>query len=356
MQGIVQIQAPLPHIRSVNIWLLRGSPLTLIDTGPRSDEALEALEAGLSREGRSRRGHRARDPHTPPPRSFGPGRDDRRTVGSSRGCARSRRRLWRALRRSLGGRSLLLARADAPSRGARLRDRCQRRLLGLHPRHVRAVRDRRGAVRWRCDRGRRARSARAGEAGPQHDRHLVRRRAERHRVRRRSPVGRDLLQRRDRAGGGTHRIAAPGSGRVPRKSAADRVDAARAVADRSRGSGPRPCRPGPPPIRASTDAGAVASSTFSNRAPPRRTGSPATCGRREPWPSSPCWSCGRCSGISTCCWTTRSVSEQKIEDGSRYGKAWFSLPEQSPAHRDPNGGLRETSILYPGGNRSAQFD
>src|SRR6476646_4002738 len=51
MQGIVQIQAPLPHIRSVNIWLLRGSPLTLIDTGPRSDEALDALEAGLRREG-----------------------------------------------------------------------------------------------------------------------------------------------------------------------------------------------------------------------------------------------------------------------------------------------------------------
>jgi glyoxylase-like metal-dependent hydrolase (beta-lactamase superfamily II) len=51
MQGIVQIQAPLPHIRSVNIWLLRGSPLTLIDTGPRTDEALDALEAGLRREG-----------------------------------------------------------------------------------------------------------------------------------------------------------------------------------------------------------------------------------------------------------------------------------------------------------------
>jgi hypothetical protein len=50
------------------------------------------------------------------------------------------------------------------------------------------------------------------------------------------------------------------------------------------------------------------------------------------------------------------VSEQKIDDGSRYGKAWFSLPEQSPAHQDPNGGLRETSILYPGGNRSAEFE
>ena len=51
MEHTVQIQAPLPHIRSVNIWLLRGAPLTLIDTGPRSDEALSALEAALQREG-----------------------------------------------------------------------------------------------------------------------------------------------------------------------------------------------------------------------------------------------------------------------------------------------------------------
>jgi glyoxylase-like metal-dependent hydrolase (beta-lactamase superfamily II) len=47
----VQIRAPLSHPRSVNIWLLRGAPLTLIDTGPRTDEALSALEAGLRGEG-----------------------------------------------------------------------------------------------------------------------------------------------------------------------------------------------------------------------------------------------------------------------------------------------------------------
>ncbi len=47
MERTVQIQAPLPHIKSVNIWLLRGDPLTLVDTGPRTDEALIALEAGL---------------------------------------------------------------------------------------------------------------------------------------------------------------------------------------------------------------------------------------------------------------------------------------------------------------------
>jgi glyoxylase-like metal-dependent hydrolase (beta-lactamase superfamily II) len=51
MEHTVQIQAPLPHVRSVNIWLLRGTPLTLIDTGPRTEQALHALEAGLRREG-----------------------------------------------------------------------------------------------------------------------------------------------------------------------------------------------------------------------------------------------------------------------------------------------------------------
>jgi glyoxylase-like metal-dependent hydrolase (beta-lactamase superfamily II) len=51
VEHTVQIQAPLPHIKSVNIWLLRGEPLTLVDTGPRTDEAVSALEAGLRREG-----------------------------------------------------------------------------------------------------------------------------------------------------------------------------------------------------------------------------------------------------------------------------------------------------------------
>jgi glyoxylase-like metal-dependent hydrolase (beta-lactamase superfamily II) len=49
--SVVAIPLPLPHIGSVNAWLLRGEPLTLLDTGPHSDEALAALEAGLRREG-----------------------------------------------------------------------------------------------------------------------------------------------------------------------------------------------------------------------------------------------------------------------------------------------------------------
>lgn len=51
MDESIRIPVPLPHIGSVNVWLLPGEPLTLIDTGPRNDEALSALEAGLRREG-----------------------------------------------------------------------------------------------------------------------------------------------------------------------------------------------------------------------------------------------------------------------------------------------------------------
>jgi glyoxylase-like metal-dependent hydrolase (beta-lactamase superfamily II) len=47
MASVDAIPIPLPHVGSVNAWLLRGDPLTLVDTGPRSDQALDALEAGL---------------------------------------------------------------------------------------------------------------------------------------------------------------------------------------------------------------------------------------------------------------------------------------------------------------------
>ena len=51
MEHTVQIQAPLPHIGSVNTWLLRGDPLTLVDTGPRRTRRFSALEAGLATRG-----------------------------------------------------------------------------------------------------------------------------------------------------------------------------------------------------------------------------------------------------------------------------------------------------------------
>ena len=51
MNAPVAIPLPLAHVGSVNAWLLPGDPVTLIDTGPRDDAALAALEAGLRREG-----------------------------------------------------------------------------------------------------------------------------------------------------------------------------------------------------------------------------------------------------------------------------------------------------------------
>src|SRR3954462_853058 len=51
MNTALAIPLPLAHVGSVNVWLLRGDPLTLVDTGPREDAALAALEAGLRREG-----------------------------------------------------------------------------------------------------------------------------------------------------------------------------------------------------------------------------------------------------------------------------------------------------------------
>ena len=47
MDAVVAIPLPLAHVGSVNAWLLLGDPITLIDTGPRDDGALAALEAGL---------------------------------------------------------------------------------------------------------------------------------------------------------------------------------------------------------------------------------------------------------------------------------------------------------------------
>ena len=49
--SVLAIRLPLPHIGSVNAWLLRGEPLTLLDTGPNSEEALAALEDRLARAG-----------------------------------------------------------------------------------------------------------------------------------------------------------------------------------------------------------------------------------------------------------------------------------------------------------------
>jgi glyoxylase-like metal-dependent hydrolase (beta-lactamase superfamily II) len=51
LSDVVAIPLPLPHIGSVNVWLLRGDPVTLVDTGPADDAALSALEQGLRTHG-----------------------------------------------------------------------------------------------------------------------------------------------------------------------------------------------------------------------------------------------------------------------------------------------------------------
>lgn len=49
---VVRIALPTPWpIGPVNVYLLRGEPLTLVDAGPRSPEALKALEEGLAAAG-----------------------------------------------------------------------------------------------------------------------------------------------------------------------------------------------------------------------------------------------------------------------------------------------------------------
>jgi glyoxylase-like metal-dependent hydrolase (beta-lactamase superfamily II) len=48
---VQQLQIPIPWIGSVNLWLLRGDPLTLVDTGPATDEGFPALEQQLAEHG-----------------------------------------------------------------------------------------------------------------------------------------------------------------------------------------------------------------------------------------------------------------------------------------------------------------
>lgn len=48
---VEQIELPVPYLGSVNLWLLKGEPLTLVDAGPANDESLGALERGLAAHG-----------------------------------------------------------------------------------------------------------------------------------------------------------------------------------------------------------------------------------------------------------------------------------------------------------------
>src|SRR4051794_10462225 len=47
----VQLQLPVPYLGSVNVWLLQGEVLALVDTGLSSPQEAEALDAELARHG-----------------------------------------------------------------------------------------------------------------------------------------------------------------------------------------------------------------------------------------------------------------------------------------------------------------
>ena len=51
MTEVRRLALPVPYLGSVNLWLLEGEPLTLVDTGPRNTVALETLEEQLAAHG-----------------------------------------------------------------------------------------------------------------------------------------------------------------------------------------------------------------------------------------------------------------------------------------------------------------
>jgi glyoxylase-like metal-dependent hydrolase (beta-lactamase superfamily II) len=51
VSGVAAISVPIPWIGSVNLWLLRGEPLTLLDTGPANEDAFATVEAQLGEHG-----------------------------------------------------------------------------------------------------------------------------------------------------------------------------------------------------------------------------------------------------------------------------------------------------------------
>ena len=51
MTHVSQIPIPVPYLGTVNLWLLKGDPLTLVDAGPANATALDSLEKGLAEHG-----------------------------------------------------------------------------------------------------------------------------------------------------------------------------------------------------------------------------------------------------------------------------------------------------------------
>ena len=256
----------------------RATPLTLIDTGPCDDAALDALEAGLRRAGvrledlelvlvthhhldhsglaatiAARSG--ARIAAYERAAAYGAhyeerGEADRRFSlalmrhhGVPEPCIADTEAFWEFLRRE----------SDAYDADVVLADGETIRAGGRDLRVVAAPR-------------------------AQHHRRAAGRRARADRVRRRPPARQDLLQHRDLPGARADRLAPPRARRVPREPAADGGDAARPPAHRARRRHHRPRRARRAGGSPSTSAAATGSSPRSRPAAPPRTRSPPTCG------------------------------------------------------------------------------
>jgi glyoxylase-like metal-dependent hydrolase (beta-lactamase superfamily II) len=355
MQGIVQIQAPLPHIRSVNIWLLRGSPLTLIDTGPHNDEALNALEAGLRREGlrvedielvipthhhldhsglaatiAARSGARvaALDrtatygasyvERSAADRSFS--RELMRHHGVPESVIDANEGFWDFIRDTSAPftTDTVLSDGDVIAAGGR-----ELRVLGRpgHSTTDTLFIDEASGTAFVGDHLLAGISSNA-EIVPV---------AEPTGTRPRARI--EYLANLKRTASMPLKVLLTGHG--------DAVDDHVELVRRRFSEHRRRCRrildvlqQGP------AQAYGIAGHLWSARTVAEQ-------------PLLVVW---EVLGHLDLLLDEGKVSEQKIADGTRYGKAWFSLPEQSPTRDEPTEGLRETTPLYPGGNRSAEFE
>ncbi len=355
----VRIPVPLPHIGSVNAWLLRGDPFTLVDTGPRDDEALAALEAGLAGAGVRVEDLELVLADPPPP---GPHRPRRRRSRSARARVS---RPWTAPPTTVRAYE---HRAEADRRFSRALMRHHgvpdaviddnERFFGVHQQRIGGVRHRRVAGGRRPHPGGRPRPDRRRPARPQHHRRALRRRGRRHRVRGRPPARRGLLEHRDLPGRRTGRHPPARAYRVPGEPAAHGCDAARPSAHRPRRAGDRARAPDPCAGSASTSGAVRASSRCSRAGAQPRSRSPSTSGRRAPSREQPLLVVWEVLGHLDLLLDAGVVREDVTDDGSTYGVASFALI-QPTTHRKEGAVLHEPldSLTEPRqGSATDRFD
>ena len=108
-------RSPCPILGTVNVWLLEGDPLTLVDTGPCERRVARGARGGARGARALARGDRARPAHPPPPRSLGARRCDRGERSGARIAATAGTAAWgasyheRAALEAAFGRRLLAA-------------------------------------------------------------------------------------------------------------------------------------------------------------------------------------------------------------------------------------------------------